>query len=95
MGVTAMSQGALFSMANVACRENAKTNIRFNEHYLAARVDYDSVAEEAGDGRMKASELAKSYEGILANEDINACRVSVMGRGDLEQLKYKKKLANL
>jgi hypothetical protein len=30
-GVTAVSQGALFSLANVACRENKGTNIRFNE----------------------------------------------------------------
>ena len=33
-GVTAVGQGALFSMANVACRENKSTNIRFNEVYL-------------------------------------------------------------
>lgn len=90
-----MSQGALFSMANVACRENAKTNIRFNECYLAARVDFDSVAEAKGGAQIKASEFALVYEGILANKDIRGCRVSVLGPGDIDLLKYKKKLANL
>ena len=88
-----MSQGALFSLANVACRENAKTNIRFNEVYLSYRVDYDSVCEEKGtDNRMKASDFARVYEGILANKNIKASRVSVFGPQDLDDLKYKPKL---
>ena len=92
-GVTAISQGALFSLANVASLENAKTNIRFNEVYLCYRVDFDSVAEEKGAaGRIKASDFARVYEGILANKNIDASRVSVYGPQDIDDLKYKKKL---
>lgn len=92
-GVTAISQGALFSMANVACYENTNTNIRFNEVYLCYRVDYDSVCAEKGTAdRIKASDFARVYEGILANKEIKACRISVYGPEDVEQLKYDKKL---
>jgi NAD(P)-dependent dehydrogenase (short-subunit alcohol dehydrogenase family) len=92
-GVTAISQGALFSLANVACRENAKTNIRFNEVYLACRVDYDSVAEEKGGNCISASEFAGNYEELLSRSDINGCRVSVLKPEDVRDLKYQKKLA--
>ncbi|QYS93041.1 hypothetical protein H0G86_000429 [Trichoderma simmonsii] len=92
-GVTAISQGALFSLASVACLENLKTNVRFNEVYLGYRVDYDSVVEEeGGDNRMKSSEFAHVYETILANPDIRGCRITVSGPDDVDQLKYKKKL---
>ncbi|KAL6790700.1 hypothetical protein J3E68DRAFT_442956 [Trichoderma sp. SZMC 28012] len=92
-GFTAISQGALFSLANVACLENLKTNVRFNEVYLGYRVDYDSVVEEeGGDNRMKSSEFAHVYETILANSDIRGCRITVSGPDDVDQLKYKKKL---
>ncbi|PNP52417.1 hypothetical protein THARTR1_07021 [Trichoderma harzianum] len=92
-GVTAISQGALFSLASVACLENLKTNVRFNEVYLGYRVDYDSVVEEeGGDNRMKSSEFAHVYETILANRDIRGCRITVSGPEDVDQLKYKKKL---
>lgn len=92
-GVTAVSQGALFSMANVACLENANTNIRFNEVYLCYRVDFDAVCEEKGTvDRIRVSDFARVYEGILANKYIKACRVSVYGPQDINHLKYKKKL---
>lgn len=92
-GVTAISQGALFSLASVACLENLKTNVRFNEVYLGYRVDYDSVVEEEGGvNRMKSSEFAHVYETILANRDIRGCRITVSGPEDVDQLKYKKKL---
>jgi len=93
-GVTAISQGALFTMANVGCFENANTNIRFNEVYLHYRVDFDSVAEEKGTtNRLKASDFARVYEKILANKEIDACRVSVHSPEDVDDLKYKKKLS--
>jgi hypothetical protein len=95
-GVTAISQGALFSMANVACLENEKTNIRFNEVYLSIRIEYDSACEEKGTGgdwqRTKASDFARVQEGIWANEEIRACRVSVLSPADIDTLQYKKKL---
>lgn len=92
-GVTAISQGALFSLANVACLENIQTNVRFNELYITCRVDYDKVIDENKyEGRTKASEFGRVYETILKNEDIDACRVSVTGSTDLENPEYAKKL---
>lgn len=86
----ALTQGPLFSMANVACRDNAETNVRFNEIYLACRVEVDSVAAETGS--MKASDFSRVYEQILSRPEIRGCRVSVYGPHDLDDLKYKKKL---
>jgi hypothetical protein len=89
-GVTALGQGALFSLANVACRENTETNIRFNEVYLAFRVDYDSVAKEKG--VTSSSEFGKHYEELLSRPEIRATRVSLMKPGDVQELKFAKKL---
>jgi hypothetical protein len=77
-------------MANVACRDNAETNVRFNEVYLAFRVEVDPVAVKTGS--MKASDFSRVYEEILSRPEIRGCRVSVYGRQDLNDLKYKKKL---
>ena len=88
---TAVSQGALFSLANVACRELVGTNIRFNEIFLHLRVEYDSEAEK--NGVMKASTFGRSYKGVLANEKIRECRVTVMKPEHVDELQYKKKLA--
>jgi hypothetical protein len=85
-----MTQGPLFSMANVASRDNAETNVRFNEVYLALRVEVDSVAIQHG--TMKASDFSIAYEKILSRPEIKGCRISVHGREDLENLKYNKKL---
>lgn len=63
-----MTQGPLFSMANVACRDNAETNIRFNEVYLAVRVEVDSAAVQHG--TMKASDFSAVYEQILSRPEI-------------------------
>lgn len=84
----AMTQGALYSMALAAARENADTNIRFNEVYLAARVEVDSDAERSG--AIKSSEFASVYEEILSRRQIKGCRVSIYGKDDLVELKYKK-----
>lgn len=77
-------------MANVACRENAETNVRFNEVYLNRRVEYDSAAVKTG--AMTASDFSRVYEQILSRPEIRGCRVSVHGPHDLDDLKYKKKL---
>lgn len=92
---TAVAQGGLFTLANVACRENRKTNVRFNEVYLCYRVDYDSVAEELGEAtRMKASYFANVYEKILTDESIKGNRISVLGKDDVVNLKMVKKVAD-
>ena len=86
-----MTQGALFSLANVACLDNAETNIRFNEIYLGLFVMADTAAAEQY-GVMKSSEFAVTYEKILARPDIKGCRVMVCQREDLTKLRIRKKL---
>jgi hypothetical protein len=74
----------------VACRDTAGTNVRFNEVYLERRVEVDSVAEHSG--AMKSSDFSNVYSGILANPEIEGCRVTVKADEDLQDLKYEKKL---
>lgn len=75
-------------MVPAAIREVANTNIRFNEVFLATRVEFDSVAEETGNA--KASDFAQVYEGILKRPEIGGCRVSVFHKDDFDDLKYEK-----
>ena len=97
-GVTATSQGALFSLAAVAARELAASNVRFNEVFLNYRVDYDLVCDEKptmgpnGPKRMRASEFARVYERILADEGIKGGRVTVDGFQDLGDVKWRAKI---
>ena len=85
-----MTQGALYSMANVACLDNADTNVRFNEIYLGLFVMAGAAADQFG--VMKASEFAIAYEKILARPDIKGCRVMVCKPEDLTELRFRKKL---
>lgn len=87
--VPAMTQGALFSMANAACRDNESTNVRFNEVYLAFRVEENSSAAKTG--AVKASDFAKVYEGVLARTDIRSSRVIVNVPEDMKQLRVEKR----
>lgn len=85
----AMTQGALFSMATAAARENESTNIRFNEAYLETRVEVDESALKTG--AMKASDFASAYENILQRDDIRGCRISLNSLGSFSDLKFEKK----
>jgi hypothetical protein len=85
-----MTQGALYSMANVACLDNADTNVRFNEIYLGLFVMVDAAADQFG--AMKASEFGIAYEKILESPDIKGCRVMVCKPDDLTELRFRKKL---
>jgi len=85
-----MTQGALYSLANVACLNNADTNIRFNEVYLGLFVMAGAAAEQYG--VMKSEEFAVSYEKILARPDIKGCRVFVCQPEDLKELRFTRKL---
>lgn len=80
-----MTQGALFSFSTAAARENANTNVRFNEAYLALRVEFDEDA--AVHGVTSASEYAAVYEAILEREDIRGARVGVKEVEDIKDLK--------
>ncbi|KAK8035890.1 hypothetical protein PG991_001963 [Apiospora marii] len=86
----AMTQGPLFSMATAASRENAETNVRFNEIYLAMRVEVDEDAKQHG--VTSASEFAPVYEAILSRPEIRSSRVRVMGKDDIKDIKYEKKV---
>lgn len=87
--VPAMTQGALFSMSVAAARENESTNVRFNEIYLAFRVEVDDLAVQHG--VTKASDFGKVYELLLANSKVRSSRVRVDNLGDLETLNYQKR----
>ena len=95
-GITGISQGALYSMSAVACRELEKTNVRFNEAYLDYRVEYDEQCDgEGNEWKMRSSDYAKIYEQILTQKDIEACRVITESPKDLKKIRYEKKLAGL
>jgi hypothetical protein len=87
--VPAMGQGALFSMCTAASRENVDTSVRFNEIYLAFRVEVDEDA--AQHGVTSSSEFASVYELLLARPDIRSSRVRVVSREDLKDLKHERK----
>jgi len=86
-----MTQGALYSLVNVACLENADTNVRVNEIYLGMFVMADAAAAKQY-GVMQSSDFAVTYEKILARPDIKGCRMIVCQPEDLKDLKTKKKL---
>ena len=90
----AMSQGALYSFATVACRDNEKTNVRFNEIYLAFRVQFELESGNPLDTSWTittSSEFAPLYTQILDRTDIRSCRVNVLGPPDIRELKYRRK----
>ncbi|KAF2224425.1 hypothetical protein BDZ85DRAFT_260949 [Elsinoe ampelina] len=87
----AISQGALFSMATAGMNELKGSNVRMNEHYLALRVEVDSSAEKTG--AVKASKFANSYRQLLDRPDISDCRVSIETEKDIDELRYRKKVA--
>lgn len=76
-------------MATAACRDNETTNVRFNEVYLAMRVEVDADAEKSG--MHKASDFAENYVQLLGREDVRSCRVHVLKREDFERLSFKPK----
>jgi hypothetical protein len=76
-------------------KDNSNTNIRVNEVFLSARVDYDTVAEAKGRGVIKSSDFAKVYEGVLADDKIRGARITVHGPDDLAKLKWAPKLQSV
>lgn len=87
-----MAQGALFTLANVGCRELAGTNVRFNEVHLSFRVDYDAVAKQKQGGSVPSSQLAAHYVNLLARPDISGSRINLSKPEDIEKLPFTKKL---
>ncbi|KAI9695811.1 MAG: hypothetical protein M1820_008404 [Bogoriella megaspora] len=85
-----MTQGALYSMANVACLNNTNTNVRFNEIYLGLFVAAGAAGDQAG--LIKSSDFAVTYEEILARPDIKGSRLLVCQPEDLKKFRLQKKL---
>lgn len=85
----AMTQGPLFSMATAASRENADTNVRFVEVYLAFLVQVDEVAAERN--AVPSSEFGTVYAKILDDRAVKGARVWVQERGDMETLRVTSK----
>jgi hypothetical protein len=83
-----LTQGALYSMANVARLDNKDTNIRFNEVYLGLFVIADAALAEQW-GALTAAEFAGTYERILRRADLKGRRVVVERREDLGELRVE------
>jgi hypothetical protein len=84
----ALTQGALFSMANIACRDLLETNLRFAEVFLGFRIEVDASAIK--NNVVKASDFAKNYRKLLGSPEIRSCRDSVMFPQEIENLNYKR-----
>lgn len=72
-------------MCTAAMRENENTNVRFNEVFLAFRVERDEDA--TAHGVVKASDFANVYETILGDEKVKSSRVEVRSTEDMKTLK--------
>ncbi|GKT46342.1 dihydroanticapsin 7-dehydrogenase [Colletotrichum spaethianum] len=89
----AVTQGALFSFAIAAARETEKTNVRFNEVYLAYRVQ---VEVEGGYQNWNGFHITTSesfaplYGKLLDRADIKGNRVSAKSPQDVITLAAEK-----
>lgn len=89
-GAVSIAQGALFAFAGVGAYECMRTNVRFNEVYLALQVAVDDVAVK--NKLVKASRFAQVYERILDRKDLKSARVYVENERDIDHLRFEKKL---
>ncbi|TKW54692.1 hypothetical protein CTA1_5614 [Colletotrichum tanaceti] len=92
----AVTQGALFSFAVAAARDNEKTNIRFNEVYLAYRVQFEVEPGKqtfAGLHMTTSKGFAPLYEKLLDRTDIRSSRVKALSPEDVLELSHEKKFS--
>ncbi|KAJ0385049.1 hypothetical protein COL922a_007110 [Colletotrichum nupharicola] len=90
----AVTEGALFSFAVAAARENEDTNIRFNEFYLAYRVQLEvepGMTNFHGFPITTSREFAPVFEKLLNRTDIRGSRVKAIKPQDVIDLKFEKK----
>ncbi|KAF9870976.1 hypothetical protein CkaCkLH20_11648 [Colletotrichum karsti] len=93
-GAPAITQGALFSFATVAARDNLETNVRFNEIYLAYRVqhhvDLSDKRQYLGLMHLQSTrDFAPLYEKLLDRTDIRSKRVNALSPKDVVELNYE------
>jgi hypothetical protein len=74
-------------MSYSACHALKNTNVRFNEIYLACRVEVDA---EAAPYAMKSSVFSRTYGNILVTEDIKSSRIRVKTEEDVDNLKVQR-----
>lgn len=86
-----MTQGALYSLANIASLDNAKTNIRFNEIYLGLFVLADTKTAEQY-GCLNSLQFSAAYEKIIATSEIKGSRLFVCKPEDLKEFRWQRKL---
>lgn len=82
----AVTQGALFSFAIAAARQTEKTNVRFNEVYLAYRVQLEVEGDYQnwnGFHVTTSKSFAPLYEKLLDRTDIKGNRVSAKSPQDV------------
>ena len=78
-------------MLTAAARELQDTNVRVNEAFLHARVEYDEDAEQKGGSVIKSSDYGKLYANILEQQDLKGYRISCFGPKDLDASNKRKK----
>ncbi|KAJ0162903.1 hypothetical protein CTA2_3844 [Colletotrichum tanaceti] len=87
----AITQGALFSFAVAAARETENTVVRFNEVYLAYRVQVEVDTPDFFGVPIQTSEaFSPLYQKVLDGADIKGSRVSAHGPQDVIDLVVKK-----
>ncbi|WQF83998.1 Putative short-chain dehydrogenase/reductase SDR, NAD(P)-binding domain superfamily [Colletotrichum destructivum] len=87
----AITQGALFSLAIAAARETEKTVVRFNEVYLAYRVQVEVDGPDFYGMPLQSSEaFSPLYQKVLDGSDIKGSRISALGPKDVIDLSVKK-----
>ncbi|EFQ26197.1 hypothetical protein CGRA01v4_05258 [Colletotrichum graminicola] len=96
----AVTQGALYSFAITAARENEKTNVRFNEVYLAHRVRLEVEKDNQTVAGMRipltsSRDFAPLYEKILNRAEIRSIQVEVRGPEDVAEICYATVLREL
>jgi hypothetical protein len=101
-GITSVNQGALASLCAVGSRELAETNVRFNEVYLAFRVEYDENLQKGQSsipgvdwsqiGWATASEFARHYNGILQNDNLRGMQINIMNKAQMDSSNYEAKI---
>ncbi|KAK1975835.1 hypothetical protein LZ30DRAFT_736312 [Colletotrichum cereale] len=88
-----VTQGALYSFAITAARENDKTNICFNEVYLAYRVRLEAEENSQTVAGLRiplttSKDFAPLYEKLLARTDIRSSRVKARSPQEVVELSY-------
>ena len=87
----AICQGALYSMANAACRDNVGTDVWFMTYIWVPEWAWARLRNRAA--RRHRRTLGRGLEQILTRTDAKSRRISVFGPQYVEKLTTKPKLS--